>query len=76
MAARLRFVQQELAEIKAEDPNTNVTEHYLRQLVKSGAVPTVTVGRNRKLLNYDNLIEFLENPQPIERAVNGIRRIG
>lgn len=76
MAARMRFVQQALAELKAEDPNTNVTEHYLRQLVKSGAVPTVTVGRNRKLLNYDKLLEYLENPQPVPEMVNGIRRIG
>lgn len=75
MAARMRFVQQALAELKAEDPNTNVTEHYLRQLVKSGAVPTVTVGRNRKLLNYDKLLEFLENPKPVVQTVNGIRRI-
>lgn len=76
MAARMRFVQQALDELKKEDPNTNVTEHYLRQLVKSGAVPTVTVGRNRKLLNYDKLLEYLENPQKMERAINGIRRIG
>lgn len=76
MVARMRFVQQALAELKAEDPNTNVTEHCLRQLVKSGAVPTVTVGRNRKLLNYDKLLEFLENPKPVTQTVNGIRKIG
>lgn len=34
MAARMRFVHQAIQELKTEDPNTNITEHYLRQLVR------------------------------------------
>lgn len=55
---RLRTAAGALAIIQAEDPGTCVTLHYLRRLIKTGAVPCVPVGR-KKLVDMDRLTAFL-----------------
>lgn len=55
---RLRTAPGALEIIKAQDPETEVTLHYLRRLIKTGQVPCVPVGR-KKLVNVDKLLEFL-----------------
>lgn len=76
---RMRTIKEAHQELKQLDPNTAVTEYYIKQLVLSGRVPFVTAGRKR-LLNFDALLSFLENPAPsinTERAQIGkIRRLG
>lgn len=61
-AARMRFAKQAIEELRKEDPETRVTEHYLRKLIKTGAVPSVKIGNNRRLINYDALLEYLASP--------------
>lgn len=39
MIPRMRTAPKIVAEIKALDPETEVTEYYVRQLVKAGALP-------------------------------------
>lgn len=77
-ATRMRFARQAIQELKKEDPDTQVTEHYLRHLIKTGAVSSVSIGNNRRLINYDLLLEYLSNPtsQSDEKEVGGIRRLG
>lgn len=77
-ATRMRFARQAIEELRKEDPHTQVTEHYLRHLIKTGAVPSVKVGNNRRLINYDLLLEYLTSPtaQSDEKEVGGIRRLG
>jgi hypothetical protein len=77
-ATRMRFARQAIQELKKEDPDTQVTEHYLRHLIKTGAVPSVSIGNNRRLINYDLLLEYLANPtsKSDEKEVGGIRRLG
>lgn len=75
MAVRMRFARQALEELKREDPETKVTEHYIRHLIKTGAVPSVTVGKNRRLINYDKLLLYLENAEREETEIGGIRKI-
>lgn len=41
---RMRTAPKIVAEIKALDPGSEVTEHYVRQLVKERAVPVVWAG--------------------------------
>lgn len=53
--ARMRTAAKVLELIKAEDPGTEVTLHYIRYLIKTGAVPCVEVGR-KKLVDADVLI--------------------
>ena len=75
---RMRTAEGVLAELKSQDPGTNVSLHYIRALIRAEAVPVVSCGR-KKLVNFDALMELLANgyelPQPpLEPGV--IRRIG
>jgi hypothetical protein len=54
-----------LAEIKAEDPATEVTLHYIRYLIKANKVPVVQVGR-KKLVSVDAVLSFLADGTPPE----------
>lgn len=75
MAARMRFAHQAFEELKKEDPETKVTEHYIRKLIKTGAVPSVLVGKSRRLINYDKLLHYLENTEQEETRSGRIRKI-
>lgn len=73
---RMRTAAGVLAEIKAQDPATEVTLHYLRHIIATKQVPTVPVGR-KKLVNVEAVIDFLENGQPVEEVatIGQIRRV-
>ena len=64
-------------ELRKLDPQTPVSLSFIRRLVKSGAVPSVPVGNgNRRLLNFDALCAYLENPPADEaQTVRGIRPV-
>ncbi|HYE08701.1 MAG TPA: DNA-binding protein [Patescibacteria group bacterium] len=57
---KMRTIKDALGDIKAVDPGTAVTKHYLRNLVITGAVPTVKAG-NKYLINMDLLENYLSN---------------
>ena len=63
---RVRGVRQAMEYIREKDPGTSLTETALRRLMKSGAVPTITVGR-RMFVVLDALEEYLSAP-PAESA--------
>ncbi|WP_318361711.1 hypothetical protein [uncultured Agathobaculum sp.] len=74
---RMRFPADALAELKKLDPDTPVSLSFIRRLVKTGAVPSVPVGAGkRRLVNFDALVAFLEDP-PAEQPqpVQGIRPV-
>lgn len=75
---RMRTAPKIVAEIKAQDPGSEVTEHYVRQLVKDGKVPVVWAG-NKALINLDDVLALLRlgtsRAEPIPCTVGGIRRI-
>lgn len=56
--AKMRTLDMAYEEIKAADPNTSLSKYSLRQLLMSGAVPTVRVGRLR-LVNMALLMDYL-----------------
>ena len=78
MIPRMRTAPKIVAEIKALDPETEVTEYYVRQLVKAGAVPVVWAG-NKALINLNDVLDLLRigtpQPQAVPQTVGGIRRI-
>lgn len=59
--ARMRTIAAAYEMLKQEDPNTAISRNYLRRIVKTGQIPVHQVG-NKRLLNYDALLSFLENP--------------
>lgn len=70
---RMRTAPEVLKIIKEQDPDTAVTEHYLRGLIKSGKVPVTHVGR-KKLVNADAVIEYIaaggepDAPEEVQRG--------
>lgn len=75
---RMRFAAQALDDLRKLDPETPVTLRFIKQLMRTGAIPSVPVGNgNRRLLNFDALVAYLENPpaEPVQQAAPGIRRI-
>ena len=54
-------VKDAVHKIKEDCPNTAVTEHYLRQLIRDGVLPNLRAG-NKQLINLDVLIEYLTDP--------------
>ena len=75
---RMRTAAKIVAEIKALDPDTEVTEYYIRQLAKTGMVPVTWAG-SKALINLDDVLDLLrlgtERKEPEPCTVNGIRRI-
>ena len=75
---RMRVPAQALEELRKADPQTQVSLKMIRRLIHTGAVPSVPVGTgNRRLVNYDALLAYLERPtegEPEQRA-HGIRRV-
>lgn len=75
---RMRTAAKIVAEIKAADPDTEVTEYYIRQMAKNGSVPVVWAG-NKALMNLDDVLSLLcigvERADPEPPMVCGIRRV-
>lgn len=80
-SVRMRYITQAVTELHQLDPNTPVNARLIKRLVKQGIIPSVPVGNgNRRLINFDALLEYLENPQPPatdanNNTVHSIRRI-
>lgn len=74
----MRTAAKIVSEIRAADPDTEVSEYYIRQLVKEGAIPVVWAG-NKALINLDDVLDLLRvgtgRPDPEPQTVGGIRRV-
>ena len=57
---KVRKIKNSLEEIKAEDPNTCLTEYAIRQIVKNGEISHIRRGR-KILIDLDELKEYLSN---------------
>lgn len=56
---RMRTIRKAMSELKGMDSQSCVSEYWLRQAVKDGTIPSITVG-NRALIDFDRLLEYLE----------------
>ena len=56
---RMRTAAKIVAELRAMDPGCEVTEYYIRQLIREGAVPVVWAG-HKALVNLDDVIDLLQ----------------
>lgn len=57
---RMRTAKSLLREIQTQVPDTEITLHYLRKLIASGAIPVVHVGR-KNLVDMDLVLDYLSN---------------
>lgn len=56
---RIRTIQGAVDAIRAEDPGTAITAHYLRALVRSGMVPSQKAGC-KYLLSIEDVLDYFE----------------
>ena len=63
--ARMRTAGKLLEMIKEDDPDTEVTLHYIRKLIKTGQLPATVVGRKR-LINADVAIEYIAQGETVD----------
>ena len=75
---RMRTIHNIVAEIKALDPGSEVSEYFVRQLVKDGTVKPTWAG-NKALINLDDVLDILwagtARTQANPPTVEGIRRV-
>lgn len=75
---RMRTAAKIVAELKAMDPGCEVSEYYIRQLIRDGVVPVVWAG-HKALVNLDDVIALLQGgtrrPESEPEVVRGIRRL-
>ena len=75
---RMRTAAGIVAELKAMDPDTGVTEYFVRHLVRGGTLPVVWAG-SKALVNLDDVLALLHSgtaqPDPTPTAPGGIRRL-
>lgn len=51
-----------VAYLREQDPGNALSEHYIRHLIKTGAIPHVACG-TKKLINVDKLIDYLKGEE-------------
>ena len=76
---RMRTAAKIVAEIKALDPDTEVTEFHIRKLAKEGTVPVVWAGR-KALINLNDVLDLMRQgitrpTDEVTPTVGGIRHI-
>lgn len=60
----MRTIDQAIAHVKAEEPETALTKSALRRLVVTGAIPSRRVGQ-KYLLALENLDAYLHASEPV-----------
>lgn len=61
---RMRTAAKVLEEIKKLDPDTELSLHYVRMMIRDEVVPVFCIG-NKKLVNVDDVITYLETGVPV-----------
>lgn len=56
---RMRTITEAAAELKSADEHTALTPHAIRQLILSGSLPHIKVGK-KYLINMDVLEKYLQ----------------
>lgn len=66
---RMRTLPEAIKELKKADPETAYTLRALRAAVNKGEISVVNVG-NKRLINYDRLLEMLNMPSSEPKNTN------
>jgi len=56
---RLRTIDQAYRELKALDPDTAISKHYIRSIVLTGQLPHLQV-ESKRLIDLDDLMAYIE----------------
>ncbi len=73
---KMRTISQAYEYLKLQDPETAITKTAFRRFINKGCIPVVVVGETKKLINLEDIDNFLSGKITIEtKNENGIRRI-
>ena len=56
---KIRTIRKAAAEIKAMDPDTAITEYFIRQLVINGEIPSVK-SKSKSMINLQDIFDYFE----------------
>lgn len=62
---RMRSIRDTAKYFKEMDPETEITECTLRQMISEGTIPAVKTGI-KYLINLDQLLAMFGSPEPME----------
>jgi len=71
---RMRLLKEAAEELKQLDPKSAVSPYLIRQLAIQGEIKSVMAGRKR-LINFDDLLEYFGQNRAVPPETNKIRRI-
>lgn len=64
---RMRTAEGVILAIREQDPNTAISLHYIRRMIKTETVPVVFAGKKR-LVDVDSVLEkFIAGVQPLDK---------
>lgn len=72
---RMRTLPEAAAELKRMDNDTAITLTALRRMVKTGELPYISVA-SKRLINFDRLLELLENPNKVDTPCQNAPVVG
>lgn len=72
---RMRTAEGVLRELRAFDPNTEISLHFVRKLILSGKLPVVCAGC-RKMVDVDRVLDYLAQGEQLEDAQAGAAQYG
>lgn len=64
---RMRSIKDAAKYFRELDPETELTEYTLRQMIKEGTIPAVKTG-NKFLINLDLILAMFGSPEPMEES--------
>ena len=62
---RMRSIRDTAKYFRELDPETELTEFTIRQMIKEGTIPAVKTG-TKFLINLDQLLALFGSPEPME----------
>lgn len=65
---RLRTIEEAHKVNVNMDPNTKITKYFIKTLVLDGTIPSIRVGKRKRLINVDLLLNMFENPELFEKG--------
>ncbi|MBE5040696.1 hypothetical protein [Ructibacterium gallinarum] len=73
---KMRLIREVFDELHRIDPNSAITMYALRQLVRSGKIPSINIGR-KILVNYNDVIDYFKAATTVvvPEETDGIRRV-
>lgn len=70
----MRTIKELVSDCKKSDPNTQITEWFIRTLIKTGKLPVIKAGK-KYLINVADFSNLMNSAQPITMNKNRIRQL-